>query len=359
MIPLRLDNVRKCYDETVAVDAVSLDVPAGSLHFLLGASGCGKTTILRMVAGFVAPTSGRVLFGGRDVTAQPPEARNAGMVFQNYALWPHMTVAQNVAFGLDVRKMPATQRKARVGESLELVHMSAYADRLPNQLSGGQQQRVALARAVAFRPDMLLLDEPLSNLDAKLRLEMRAEIRRISTQLKMTMLYVTHDQQEALSLADRIAVIAHGRVEQLGTPKEIYERPRTRFVAEFIGETNFIDGELEGPVDGDGFGTVRSPLGAIRAHVPPALRSSTSLTLSVRPETIRIGTDGLSSVRGETLIVGRCVESVYLGASAQHIIEVRGTRLKVLEGNPSEHTRVGCDLTLRFPASQVVAVEPS
>jgi iron(III) transport system ATP-binding protein len=359
VIALHLDRVRKCYDETVAVDDVSLEVPAGSLHFLLGASGCGKTTILRMVAGFVEPTAGRLRFGERDVTTEPPERRNAGMVFQNYALWPHMTVAQNVAFGLEVRKTAATDRRKRVGESLELVHMSAYADRLPNQLSGGQQQRVALARAVAFRPDILLLDEPLSNLDAKLRLEMRAEIRRISTELKMTMLYVTHDQHEALSLADRIAVIARGRIEQLGTPTEIYERPRTRFVAEFIGETNFIEGEIDGSVDAEGFASVRSPLGTLRALVPDGARAQRTLTLSIRPESIHLTRDGQHAAHGESLLSGRCVESVYLGASAQHIVDVRGTRLKVLESNPSARTRVGSDLALRIIADQVVAVEPS
>lgn len=253
---LRLNNIRKTFDQTVAVEDVSIEVSAGSLFFLLGSSGCGKTTILRMIAGFVQPTAGRIFFDDRDVTALPPEKRNAGMVFQNYALWPHMTVSQNVGFGLDVRRMPSAEKKKRIGESLELVRMSQYADRLPNQLSGGQQQRVALARAIAFRPDLLLLDEPLSNLDAKLRLEMRSEIRRISNELRITMIYVTHDQYEALSLADQIAVMSAGKIEQLGAPRDIYQRPRTRFVAEFIGETNFVSGEIQGVRDSSGFAEV-------------------------------------------------------------------------------------------------------
>ncbi len=360
MTNLRLENLRKAFDQTVAVEDVSVEVPTGSLFFLLGSSGCGKTTILRMVAGFVEPTAGRVYFGDRDVTALPPEKRNAGMVFQNYALWPHMTVAQNVGFGLDVRKMASADKKARIGESLELVRMNALADRLPNQLSGGQQQRVALARAIAFRPDLLLLDEPLSNLDAKLRLEMRAEIRRISDELHMTMLYVTHDQHEALSLADNIAVMRGGRIEQLGGPREIYERPRTKFVAEFIGETNFVQGRLEGARESDGFAAVSTPLGSIRTFVSPALAHANDLTLSIRPESFRVlatttpttGADRLTSIA-----TGTCIASTYLGSTAQHIVDVRGERLKVFEANPRIQARVGADMHLGIMADQVVAVE--
>ncbi len=358
MTSLRLTNLRKAFDQTVAVEDVSVEVAAGSLFFLLGSSGCGKTTILRMVAGFVEPTAGRIFFGDRDVTAYPPEKRNAGMVFQNYALWPHMTVAQNVGFGLDVRKMASAEKKVRIGESLELVRMSAYADRLPNQLSGGQQQRVALARAISFRPDLLLLDEPLSNLDAKLRLEMRAEIRRISDELHMTMLYVTHDQHEALSLADRIAVMRGGRIEQLGGAREIYERPRTRFVAEFIGETNFVKGRIDGPRGSDGFATVTTSLGAMRAFVAQSI-SGPEVTLSIRPESFRVVTTGggettsqLASIAG-----GRCIASTYLGSTAQHIIDVRGENLKVFEANPRHESLAGKDVQLGIMPDQVVAVE--
>ncbi|MSR29780.1 MAG: ABC transporter ATP-binding protein [Phycisphaerales bacterium] len=357
MTSLRLESVRKCFDETVAVDDVSLEVPSGSLQFLLGSSGCGKTTLLRMIAGFVAPTSGRIFFSGRDVTALPPEKRNAGMVFQNYALWPHMTVAQNVGFGLDVRKMPTAMKRTRIGESLELVRMSQYADRSPNQLSGGQQQRVALARAVAFRPDLLLLDEPLSNLDARLRLEMRAEIRRISLELKMTMIYVTHDQHEALSLADKVAVISAGRIEQLGTPAEVYQRPRTKFVAEFIGETNFVDGVLGGPCDADGFGIVSSNLGSLRAFIPERLRRAGPVVLSIRPEAILMHGESQNTQHGATALTGRCIDSVYLGSSAQHIVEVRGHRLKISETNPTGGSLLGTEVHFRVIADQVIAVD--
>ncbi|MDP1662017.1 MAG: ABC transporter ATP-binding protein, partial [Phycisphaerales bacterium] len=232
-----------------AVDGVSLVVQPGELFFLLGPSGCGKTTLLRMIAGFIDPTGGTIAFtddkgGRRDVTHLPPNKRNTGMVFQSYALWPHMSVFDNVAFGLSVRKIDKAQTRLRVMEALSMVQMESLAQRKPNALSGGQQQRVALARALVIRPDVLLLDEPLSNLDAKLRTELRSEIRRICKQAGITGVYVTHDQKEALSMADRCAVMRSGRIVQIGTPHELYHRPASRFVAEFLGETNFIDAKL-------------------------------------------------------------------------------------------------------------------
>ena len=364
---LRLSHIRKTFDQTVAVEDVTLDVAAGSLFFLLGSSGCGKTTILRMIAGFVEPTAGRIFFGDRDVTTLPPEKRKAGMVFQNYALWPHMTVAQNVGFGLDVRRMPESDKKKRIGESLELVRMSQYANRVPNQLSGGQQQRVALARAIAFRPDLLLLDEPLSNLDAKLRLEMRAEIRRISNELRITMIYVTHDQHEALSLADQVAVMNAGRLEQLGAPRDIYQRPRTRFVAGFIGETNFVAGDMQGACGSDGFGSVVTPIGILRAHIPAPLRAGGKMSLSIRPEAILMSEETSTAhapggafavaTSGETILRGKCIESVYLGAYAQHIVDVNGQRMKVFEVNPHATSFAGKAVRLSIAADQVVGVE--
>ena len=359
MTSLRLTNIRKTFDQTVAVDDVSIEVSAGSLFFLLGSSGCGKTTILRMIAGFVQPTAGRIFFGDRDVTTLSPEKRNAGMVFQNYALWPHMTVSQNVGFGLDVRRMPSAEKKTRIGESLELVRMSQYADRLPNQLSGGQQQRVALARAIAFRPDLLLLDEPLSNLDAKLRLEMRSEIRRISHELRITMIYVTHDQHEALSLADQIAVMSAGKIEQLGAPRDIYQRPRTRFVAEFIGETNFISGEIQGVRDSSGFAEVRTPIATMRALVPSTKKVGDRITLSIRPEAITI--DHLSAVSNPqsyaTIVLGKCLESTYLGASAQHLVDANGQLIKVFEVNPNSSSFAGKQVRLSIITDQVIGLE--
>ena len=224
--PITIRDLRKVFGKTVAVDQINLDIKAGDLFFLLGPSGCGKTTLLRMIAGFTDPTGGSIRFGDRDVTHTPPNKRNTGMVFQGYALWPHMTVEQNVAFGLGVRKVPTAEKSRRVAEALRAVRMEQYALRKPNELSGGQQQRVALARALVIEPTVLLLDEPLSNLDAKLRLEMRSEIKRICKQAKITGIYVTHDQKEALSMADAVAVLNQGLVVQTGGPRDLYDRCR-------------------------------------------------------------------------------------------------------------------------------------
>src|SRR5580698_9880250 len=225
MISIRIQNLTKRFGPVTALHGLDLVIEPGELFFLLGPSGCGKTTLLRCMAGFYIPESGKILFGDEDVTRLAPHKRNTGMMFQSYALWPHMTVAENVAFGLEERKLPRAEIVTKVGEALESVHMGAYATRRPNQLSGGQQQRVALARALVIRPRCLLLDEPLSNLDAKLRLEMRSEIRRICKEFQLTTVYVTHDQKEALSVSDRMAVLESGRILQVGTPREVYCRP--------------------------------------------------------------------------------------------------------------------------------------
>jgi len=244
MTCVRLDHIHKKFGETVVLHDIDLEIRAGELFFLLGPSGCGKSTLLRLIAGLHEPTAGRVFFGDRDVTALGTEQRNAVMCFQSYALWPHMTVADNVRFGLKVRRVGRKEQIQRVADVLKLVRMDGLGHRKPNELSGGQQQRVALARALAVSPDCLLLDEPLSNLDAKLRHEMRAEIRRICKESGSTTVYVTHDQKEALSVADRIAVMNDGRVVQVGTPAELYRRPRTSFVADFIGQTNLVPGKV-------------------------------------------------------------------------------------------------------------------
>ena len=244
----------KQFGATVALKDISLEVGSQELFFLLGPSGCGKTTLLRLIAGFYQPDGGEILFGDQPMNGVPPHRRNTGMVFQNYALWPHMTVAENVAYGLEVRAVSAAEKKERVAEALGIVQMEPYAERSPNQLSGGQQQRVALARALVIRPDVLLLDEPLSNLDARLRLEMREEIRRIHAQTKITTIYVTHDQKEALSLADCMAVLRDGRVEQLGDPRAVYRTPANRFVADFIGETNWLPAKVLSKANGESCG---------------------------------------------------------------------------------------------------------
>src|SRR5476649_1227007 len=234
MISIRIQNLTKRFGTVTALDHLELAIAPGELFFLLGPSGCGKTTLLRSLAGFYIPDEGKIFFGDEDVTRLAPHKRNTGMMFQSYALWPHMSVAQNVAFGLEERKVARPEITRRVGEALESVHMEAYAERRPNQLSGGQQQRVALARALVIRPRCLLLDEPLSNLDARLRLEMRAEIRRVCKEFKLTTVYVTHDQKEALSIADRMAILDSGHILQVGTPREVYKRPNCKTVANFI-----------------------------------------------------------------------------------------------------------------------------
>jgi len=272
------------------VHDADLAVAPGEFFTLLGPSGCGKTTILRMVAGFILPSAGRILFGDRDVTRVPPNRRSTAMVFQNYALFPHLSVFENVAFGLRIRRIPPVDLGRRVGEALAQVRLTGLEGRRIDQLSGGQQQRVALARALVVKPDVLLLDEPLSNLDAKLREETRTEIRRIQTAAGITTVYVTHDQAEAMAVSDRVAVMSAGRIHQIGTPPEVYHRPTTRFVAEFIGKNNLVEGTLvtaSGPsatVDaGDGL-RLEVPLDGPAAPVPPA---GSRVLLSVRPEAFR------------------------------------------------------------------------
>jgi putative spermidine/putrescine transport system ATP-binding protein len=247
MARLELAGLSRRYGDVHAVRAVSFAVADGEFLVLLGPSGCGKTTTLRMIAGFVAPSAGTIRFDGRDMTNLPPWKRNAGLVFQSYALFPHLSVARNVAFGLEMRKLSPGDSAARVAEALRLVRLEGLSERLPRELSGGQQQRVALARALAIRPDVLLLDEPLSNLDAKLREEVRIEIRALQRQLGLTTVMVTHDQEEALTVADRLAVMADGAVRQIGTQRDLYERPADRFVAGFVGRGSFLAGRIEAP----------------------------------------------------------------------------------------------------------------
>jgi putative spermidine/putrescine transport system ATP-binding protein len=247
MARLEIDHVTKRYGDLNAADNVTLDVRDGEFLVLLGPSGCGKTTTLRIVAGFIEPTAGSVRLGDRDVTSLPPWKRNAGLVFQSYALFPHMTVNENVAFGLEMRKVPAAEIGPKIADALRLVRLEHLGERLPRQLSGGQQQRVALARALVFRPDILLLDEPLSNLDAKLRQDVRVEIRELQRKLGLTTVMVTHDQEEALTMADRLVVMSEGRIRQIGTQQDLYERPADRFVADFVGRSTFIEGQIQTP----------------------------------------------------------------------------------------------------------------
>jgi putative spermidine/putrescine transport system ATP-binding protein len=287
MARLQLIGLTKRYGEFKAVDNVSLDIPEGEFLVLLGPSGCGKTTTLRTVAGFVEPSSGSVRLGERDITALPPWKRNAGLVFQSYALFPHMTVAENVLFGLEMRKVPKAEMTPKVTEALRLVRLDHLADRLPRQLSGGQQQRVALARALVFRPDVLLLDEPLSNLDAKLRQDVRVEIRELQRKLGLTTVMVTHDQEEALTMADRLVVMNEGRVVQIGSQQDLYERPCEKFVADFVGRSTFIAGAM------DGAGRFVSN-GGLTIACEGAIAGNASIAL--RPERLALTTAGGSAM---------------------------------------------------------------
>ena len=325
MVSVSLENTTKRFDQVVAVDAVTLAIQRGELFFLLGPSGCGKTTLLRMVAGFCDADGGRILFDERDITRLPSHKRNTGMVFQNYALWPHMTVEANVGYGLDIRRIKPDERKRRCREALAMVRMEKMGARRPNQLSGGQQQRVALARALVIEPDVVLLDEPLSNLDAKLRMEMRDEIRRIHRETGITTIYVTHDQKEALSLAQRMAVMRDGRVEQVGAPREIYDRPANTFVAQFIGQTNLIRGAVKGSPS-KGLWEIQTPHGAVRATDAGSWRPGEEVFCSVRPEAVRLGRGG----SGDNVLPAKLVEDTYLGEQEQFLLKLPPDRRPVL-----------------------------
>lgn len=321
-VSIRIENLVKYFGDVHAVDHVSLTIEPGEIFFLLGPSGCGKTTLLRSIAGFHNADEGRIFIGDDDVTSLPPHKRDTGMVFQSYALWPHMTVEENVAFGLGVRHVSKEETRRRVAKALESVHMADRAKYKPNQLSGGQQQRVALARALVIEPRCLLLDEPLSNLDAKLRLEMRSEIRRICKESGLTAIYVTHDQKEALSIADRLAVLQGGHIEQIGTPAEVYRRPCNPFVAGFIGEANFIKGKV---VETSGrHVVVASEIGRIKADAGNVMRSeaagsSADVTLCIRPEGIKVRPSGDAV---ENIFSSKLRRFSYQGDIAQYQLDV-------------------------------------
>ena len=308
---LELIHLMKQFGDTRAVQGFHLEADRGEFVSFLGPSGCGKTTVLRMVAGFEPPTSGRIMLNDRDITALQPNQRRIGMVFQSYALFPHLTAADNVAFGLKLIKMPAADIKARVGEMLDLVRLGSYGGRYPYQLSGGQQQRVALARALALQPDLLLLDEPLSALDAKVRAEVRDEIRRIQRRLNITTVFVTHDQEEALSISDRVVVMNQGAVEQEGPPFEIYNYPRTAFVAAFVGTLNRLSGQVVDAAQG----RVRLGDVTLQTEAPLPHIDGARVTVMMRPEELRLvgpGSD-VSGLNGNVL--DATVEAIsFLGA---------------------------------------------
>ena len=336
-----IQSLAKKFGDTAVLKDISLEVHDQELFFLLGPSGCGKTTLLRVIAGFYEPDEGGVFFGDKPMNGVPPHQRNTGMVFQNYALWPQMTVAENVIYGLDVRGLSAAEKKQRVAEALAIVQMDKFAHRAPNQLSGGQQQRVALARALVIQPDVLLLDEPLSNLDAKLRLEMREEIRRIHARTRITTIYVTHDQKEALSLADRMAVMREGAIEQLGDPRAIYRSPANRFVADFIGETNWLPAEVQRRSD-DAL-IVKTDFGEF--HAPPDAKLSVNqkVWLGFRPEAVEMGADQCNSLATTIAHVS------YLGETEQYELRLSpSVTIKAVEQNPQQIRPVGQPLAVHI-----------
>ncbi len=345
--------VVKRFGAVTAVDRADLSVRDGELFTLLGPSGCGKTSLLRLLAGFYQPDEGEIRFGERVVSGLPPYERNIGMVFQNYALWPHMTVAGNVAYGLKLRKLGGAEIATRLAEGLRKVNLTGYESRYPGQLSGGQQQRVALARALVLNPDILLLDEPLSNLDAKIRVQVRAEIRKLQQELGITTIYVTHDQEEALSLSDRVAVMKDGRVLQVGRPKELYERPRTRFVADFVGTNNLVPGRVSGRAGAELM--VDTAVGTLRAvsDVPVGERC----VLAIRPENVAVDA-GAGSVAGN-VVRGRVSFVSYLGSALRYDVEAgSGQVLKADIRDPWHHEplSIGREVAVSFPASVTLAV---
>jgi spermidine/putrescine transport system ATP-binding protein len=353
---IRLSSVSKRFRDVRAVDDISLEIRSGEFFSLLGPSGCGKTTTLRMIGGFELPTNGTIELRGVDVTTAPPDKRPVNMVFQSYALFPHLNVQDNVGFGLRRHKVREAEVKPRVAEALELVHLAGYGQRKPNELSGGQQQRVALARALVNRPQVLLLDEPLGALDLKLRRSLQLELKRIQIEVGITFVYVTHDQEEALTMSDRIAVMHQGKVEQIGLPEELYERPATRFVADFMGTTNLLKGSVES-IDGT-VATVRLDGGdACRTALVDGLAAGDAVEISVRPEAIVIGSPGNA---GAGAIEGRIEQSAYLGASVQYQVRSQGgALLSVITPKSGRRFVAGDDVEVQWSADDALVVGPS
>jgi spermidine/putrescine ABC transporter ATP-binding subunit len=339
-------DLYKSFGPVKAVNGVSLEMAAGEFVALLGPSGSGKTTILMSIAGFETPDAGEILIGGRDIIPEPPHKRSIGMVFQRYALFPHMTVAENVGFPLKMRKVAKDERAKRVARALELVRLSGYGSRRVTQLSGGQQQRVALARAVVFDPPVLLMDEPLGALDKRLREEMQIELKHIQQQLRTTVVYVTHDQDEALTMADRIAVIHEGLLQQFAPPREVYERPANAFVAGFVGETNFIEGALaQEPGSGWRLRVAGDQLIPLEGAGEPGWIDGLPVSVAVRPEALRLTSEGAG-------IPGRVTETIYGGGSLACVIEL-APGLVVTARESTD------DAPLRRPGDSVVVSWPA
>jgi spermidine/putrescine transport system ATP-binding protein len=344
---VRLEHVVKSFDDVVAVDDLTLEVESGKFYALLGPSGCGKTTTLRMIGGFEEPTSGAIFLGDSPVTRLPPHRRDVNTVFQSYALFPHLTIYENVAFGLRRRRVKGDELRTRVEEMLRVVGLEGYGNRKPRQLSGGQQQRVALARALVNRPRVLLLDEPLGALDLKLRKEMQLELKRIQHEMQITFVHVTHDQEEAMTMADSIVVMNRGRIEQLGDPAELYERPTTAFVANFLGVSHLLDGTVAGP------DAVRLDEGTVLAVDPAACAGHAgAVSVGIRPEKLRIDGDGVNVVTGEI------VERAYVGVSTQYVVKTSMGEVTVYVQGAGSHSP-GEQLHLSFAPEATFVVSRS
>ena len=345
---VRLAGVVKRFDDVVAVDELTLQIPSGSFFALIGPSGCGKTTTLRMIGGFEEPDAGSIALGGREVVGLPPHKRDVNTVFQSYALFPHLSVFENVAFGLRRRRVAGADVGSRVADVLRRVGLEGYGSRKPRQLSGGQQQRVALARALVNGPQLLLLDEPLGALDLKLRKQMQLELKAIQHDLGMTFLHVTHDQEEAMTMADTIAVMNRGRIEQLGPPAELYERPRTAFVAGFLGVSNLLRGNVTSP------GVVRLETGEeLRAELG---RRTGGVSVGVRPEKLRLG----APADGENSLAGTVKETAYVGVATQYIVETAAGDVVVYAQNSdgSDVVAPGSPATVSWSPESTFVVEP-
>jgi spermidine/putrescine transport system ATP-binding protein len=345
---IRLEGVTKRFDDVVAVDNLMLDVPRGAFFALLGPSGCGKTTTLRMIGGFEEPTEGTIFLGDRDVTGLPPYRRDVNTVFQSYALFPHLSIFENVAFGLRRRGVGGKDLRHQVTRILELVQLAGYEKRKPRQLSGGQQQRVALARALVNSPRVLLLDEPLGALDLKLRKEMQLFIKALQNDLGITFIHVTHDQEEAMTMADSIAVMNLGHIEQLGSPDELYERPVTPFVARFLGVSNLLEGEAQSD------GTVRLSDGTV-VHAPAAAGRTGAFAVGIRPEKIRLGAGEANSLTGEVQ------ERAYIGVSTQYIVSTSHGPITVYVQNTDANAvavQPGDQVTLSWSPEATFVVDP-
>jgi spermidine/putrescine transport system ATP-binding protein len=359
-VGISLESVSKRFGKLEAVKSVSLDIREGEFFSLLGPSGCGKTTTLRMIGGFEQPDEGRVLLRGVDVTNAPPNRRNVNMVFQHYALFPHMSIHDNVAFGLKLKKLDKGEQRERVSEMLRVIELEGLERRKPAQLSGGQQQRIALARALVNRPAALLLDEPLGALDVKLRKQMQLELKRIQSELGTTFVYVTHDQEEALAMSDRIGVMNRGVVEQIGSPREIYEHPKTAFCADFIGSLNALDVQVDEVSDGQALVRV-SPTERLVVSVSDGQRQGESLKLAVRPERIRIDLAGQPAPEEGSRLEGVVTDVVFLGSVTQFHVDTKVGRLVSYRMNEelSGGIEAGRNVVLTWPAhgSSVLAGE--